>query len=75
MRALAQSIPSVYSCVQYIAGWREELNQPSLSVKRRKELEEKVVEYEGAIQKNKEAIQQYENALRQLNCKCITTWH
>ena len=62
-------------CVQRIAGCKE-LDQPSLSVERRKELEEKVQEYEGYIQSDKETIHKYEeeikereNALRQLNCK------
>ena len=63
-------------CVQLIAECKEELDQPSLSVKRRKELEEKVQVYEGYIQRYKKGIQEYEeeikereNALRQLNCK------
>ena len=63
-------------CVQAIAICKEELDQPSLSVERRKELEEKVQEYEEAIQSDKEDIHKYEedikereNALRQLNCK------
>ena len=63
-------------CVQWIAEYKEELDQPSLSVERRKELEEKVQKYEGYIQEVKETIQEYEeeikereNALRQLNCK------
>ena len=63
-------------CVQGIAECKEELDQPSLSVERRKELERKVQMYERHIQNNKETIQQFEeeikereNALRQLNCK------
>ena len=63
-------------CVQRIAKYKEELDQPSLSVERRKELEEMVQEYEGDIQRYKEYIHKYEeeikereNALRQLNCK------
>ena len=70
---MAQSIPSVCSMT---ARCLEELDQPFLSVERRKELEEKVVEYEGGIQWNKEAIltaeeeiKEREIALRQLNCK------
>ena len=63
-------------CVQRIARCKEELDQPSLSVERRKELEEKVQMYEGYIQSLKEdihrceeEIKERENALRQLNCK------
>ena len=63
-------------CVQRIAECKEELDQPSLSVERRKELEEEVQGYERDIQSLKEAIQlneeeikERENALRQLNCK------
>ena len=63
-------------CVQGIAEWKEELDQPSLSVERRKELEKNVQEFEGDIQRYKETINKYEeerkereNALRQLNCK------
>ena len=75
---MAQSGPYLVCvpCMQWIAGWKEELDQPSLSVERRKELEEDVQEYEGFIQSDKEAIHKYEeeikegeNALRQLNCK------
>ena len=63
-------------CVQLIAECKEELDQPSLSVERRKEVEEEVQKYEGYIQRYKEYIHKYEeeikereNALRQLNCK------
>ena len=63
-------------CVQRIARCKEELDQPSLSVERRKELEGKVQMYEGFIQNIKEDLHKYEeeikereNALRQLNCK------
>ena len=63
-------------CVQDIARCKEELDQPSLSVERRKELEGDVQMYERAIQSHKETIHKYEeeikereNALRQLNCK------
>ena len=63
-------------CVQGIARCKKELDQPSLSVERRKELEGKVQRYERGIQSNKKTIQEYEeeikereNALRQLNCK------
>ena len=64
------------ACVQNIAVRQEELDQPSLSVERRKWLEEAVQEYERAIKGDKEAVNGWEEeikereiALRQLNCK------